>query len=93
MIKGKTKSGIKYSIQNGLTDDVRILTCLVKLEAEQNASTQLLIINNLLELIFGGEEGAQIFMNAVASVHEGVCKAEYLVAELKEILEASNLKN
>ena len=46
----------------------------------------------LLELIFG-KEGLMVFLDAVASVHEGVAKPDVLMQELNDIFEACKLKN
>lgn len=93
MVKGKTKSGIKFQINEKIKDDARVLYMLVQIRkddvpAEDKGKT----VFDLLTLIFGSD-GIMPFMNAVAEKHDGVCSTEAMMLELNEILDSINAKN
>ena len=93
MVKGKTKSGIKYQINEAIRDDARLVFLLVQLQSKEvpvEKKTEALY--NMLALIFGND-GVMPFMNEVAIKHDGVCSTEAMIAELNEILESVNAKN
>ncbi len=94
MVKGKTKSGIKFQIDERIKNDARFLYYLNKLgkpsDDIQEVNSSLM---GMIELIFGKDEGVISFMNEVANVHDGVCNVETMFAELKEILDKVNAKN
>ena len=93
MVKGKTKSGIKYQINEAIRDDARLLYLLVKLQDESvPVEDKGEIVFKLLTLIFG-DDGLMPFMNEVADKHDGVCSTEAVLTELNEILESINAKN
>lgn len=93
MVKGKTKSGIKYQINESIKDDARLLYLLVQIQSETVAMEKKgELVFNLLTLIFG-EDGIMPFMNAVAAAHDGVCSTEAMMTELNEILDSINAKN
>lgn len=94
MVKGKTKSGIKFQIDERIKEDARFLYYLNKLgkpsdDLQETSST----LMGMIELIFGKDEGAINFMNEVANAHGGICSGENMFAELREILEKVNAKN
>jgi len=95
MIKGKTKSGIKFQMDERIKDDARFLYYLAK--AQDKSSDDLMEKSNavmgLLKLIFGSDEGVIQFMNAVASVNDGVCNMSKMMSELTEMFEIMNVKN
>lgn len=91
MVKGKTKSGIKYSIDERIKDDTRLLQYAMEMQ-DEDAQIQGKALFDMLSLIFGGRKGVIEFQNTVASVHDGVCTSELLMAELMEIMDAVNLK-
>lgn len=92
--KGKTKSGIKFQIDERVKDDARFLFYLTKAQDKTlELSEQGKAIVDILKLIFGTEDGVIGFMDAVASVHDGVCTTEVMMSELTEILNAINAKN
>lgn len=91
MVKGKTKSGIKYQIDERIKDDTRLLQYIVEMQSDDQ-QLQSVALFDMLSLIFGGRQGVTDFQNAVASSHEGICSTEFLISELTEILEAVNLK-
>lgn len=93
MVKGKTKSGIKYQINEAIREDTRLLFLLVQLQSKDvPVEKKSEVMFNMLTLIFGAE-GVMPFMNEVANKHNGVCSTEAMVAELNEILESINAKN
>lgn len=92
MVKGETKSGIKFQLNPKVKEDTRLLFYLTKLHSE-DTEEQNEALFSVLKLIFGGENGLITFMDAVASVHEGVCSPSCLMEELNEMFEALDLKN
>ena len=93
MVKGKTKSGIKYQINESIKDDARLLYLLVQLQSDTvDLEKKGECVINMLTLIFG-EDGVLPFMNAVAATRDGVCSTEAMLAELNEILASINAKN
>lgn len=91
MVKGKTKSGIKFEIDERIKDDTRLYQYSVELQSA-DSQTQGRALFDLLGLMFGGRDGVINFQNAVATTHDGVCTSESLMHELLEIMEAINLK-
>jgi hypothetical protein len=47
----------------------------------------------ILKLVFGTDEGVIVFMDAVASVNDGVCGVDVMLSELTEMFDAINAKN
>ena len=94
MTEGITKSGIKFSVDERITKDVRFLNYFIIMQKE-NAEVleQAEAFLGLMTLLFGGAEGVARFEDAVASVHDGICDNKSLMDELSEILAALNLKN
>lgn len=93
MVKGKTKSGIKYQINESVRDDARLLYMLVRLQRDDVAVEEKgKVVFDMLTFIFG-DEGVIAFMNEVANKHDGICSTEAMLAELNEILESINAKN
>ena len=95
MVKGKTKSGIKFQIDERIKDDARFLFYLNKLNKCTAEDIQELsgYVMGMIELIFGSGEGTITFMDAVAEKHDGVCNVKTMFAEITEMLEATKLKN
>ena len=93
MVKGKTKSGIKFQINETVREDTRLLYLLVQLQSKDvPVDKKSQIVFDMLTLIFG-HDGVMSFMNEVADKHDGVCSTECMLAELNEILESINAKN
>jgi len=92
MIKGETKSGIKFELNPKVKEDARLLYFLTKLHSE-DAEEQNKALFDILKLIFGGDEGVMSFMNAVAETHDGICSPNCLMEELTEMFNALELKN
>ena len=94
MIQGKTKSGIKFQLDERIKDDARFLFYLAKAQDEEaDMAEQSKAIMGILKLIFGTDEGVLNFMNAVAACNGGICNVDKLLAELKEMFDALNVKN
>ena len=94
MVKGKTKSGIKFQMDERVKDDARFLYYLTKAQDdESDMSEKSKAMMGMLKLIFGSDEGVISFMDAVASVNNGVCNVESMLSELTEMFDALNAKN
>ena len=100
MVKGKTKSGIKYQIDERIKDDARVLFILTKLQevAKAEASAETVqkggeLIFKLLALIFGSDDGITAFMDEVARHNKGVCDTKVMIAEIMDIFEGIKGKN
>lgn len=91
MVKGKTKSGISYEVDERIKDDTRLFQYATELQSE-DTQLQSRALFDLLALMFGGRTGVINFQNTVASVHDGVCTSELLMTELTEIMEKISLK-
>ena len=94
MVKGETKSGIKFQMDERVKDDARFLYYLTKAQDESaDVGEKSKAIMGILTLIFGNDEGVINFMNAVASVNDGVCNVDVMLSELTEMFDALNAKN
>lgn len=92
MVKGKTKSGIQFEIDERIKDDTRLYQYVTELQNEDDPKGQSKALFDLLGMMFGGRQGVIDFQNTVAAVHEGVCTSELLMQELTEIIKKVNLK-
>lgn len=93
MVKGKTKSGIKYQLNEKVKDDARVMYLLVQMQREEiPVEDKGRYVFDLLELMFG-KDGVPVFMNEVAATHNGVCDVPSLLAELTEMFDALKAKN
>lgn len=94
MVKGKTKTGIQFQIDERIKEDARFLYYLTKVQDKDvKPEEQGKALVGILKLVFGTDEGVIQFMDAVASVHDGVCGVTEMVAEFTEIFDAVNAKN
>lgn len=98
VVKGVTKSGIKFQLDSKIKDDTRLLllmTMAQKYDPEDKESLAKAndAMMNLLTLIFGSDENVLAFMNEVAIKHKGVCDAKHMIAELNEMFDAIKGKN
>ena len=94
MVKGKTKSGIKYQLDERVKDDARFLYYLAKAQDdESDMGEKSKAIMGILKLIFGSDDGVITFMDAVAATNDGVCNVETMLSELTEMFDALNAKN
>lgn len=91
MVKGKTKSGIEFAIDERIKDDVRMYGYMTEMSNGTDEEKGIAYLD-MMKLIFGGREGLMAFQNAVANAHDGVCSADVLKEEFSEIIEAINLK-
>lgn len=95
MVKGTTKSGIKFQIDERVKDDARFLYYLSKVQNRSNEDVmdKSNAIMGLMKLIFGSDEGVIQFMDAVAAGNNGFCDITTMISELTEMFEAMNAKN
>lgn len=94
MVKGKTKSGIKFSLDERIKDDARLLFLIVQIQSDKvSVERKGALVFDLLNIIFGNEDNVMEFMDEVASKHDGFCSNEILMAELNDIFEALGAKN
>lgn len=94
MVKGKTKSGIKFQLDERIKDDARFLYYMAKSQDDEaDTAEKSKAIMGMLKLIFGNDDGVISFMNTVASTNNGVCSIDVMVSELTEMFEALNAKN
>ena len=94
IIKGTTKSGIQFAIDERIRQDARIVRLLTKIQRpggddfEKNAA-----FFEMMDRVFGSEENVTVFMDEVARVNNGICSTDAMMSELNEIFEALNAKN
>lgn len=94
IVTGKTRTGIKFTLDKRIKDDTRLLFWLSKIQDEELEITQKnQALFSLLELVFGSGDGVRLFLNEVASKHDGVADPTSLINELTDMFEALNLKN
>lgn len=94
IVKGKTSSGIQFTLDKRIKDDARLLFWLSRIQRDD---LEVMERNNalfsLLELIFGSGEGLNAFLNEVANKHDGVADITSLMNELNDMFEALAIKN
>ena len=94
MVKGKTKSGISFQLDERIKDDARFLYYLSQINNEKlDVVDRSSNVVSMLKLIFGTEEGVLQFMDAVAAVNDGVCDNKTMLSELSEMFDALDAKN
>lgn len=94
MVKGKTKSGIKFSLDERVKDDSRVLFIIVQIQSDKvTVERKGVLVFDLLCLIFGTDDKVMEFMDEVASKHDGFCTTEILMEEINEIFDALGAKN
>ena len=94
MVKGKTKSGIKFQMDERIRDDARFLYYLTKAQDENGSlEDKSKAVMGIMKLIFGTDENVIQFMDAVAAVNDGVCNVATMLSELTEMFDALNAKN
>jgi hypothetical protein len=94
IVKGKTSSGIEFTLDKRIKDDARFLYFLAKVQDESaDMGEKSKAIVGLLGLVFGSDEGVLNFMNAVAAVNDGVCGVDQMLHELTEIFDSLDAKN
>lgn len=93
IVKGTTKSGIKFQLDSRIKDDVRLVFLWSRAQNIEDPAEAGKAAMDILSLIFGSEENVLTFMNEVARVHKGVCQSKDLWAEIQQMLESLNAKN
>lgn len=94
MVKGKTKSGIAFELDERIKDDWRITYLLVNMQQKKGNTFEIgKSMNQLLALIFGSDDGTYAFMTEVADKHDGICSASVMLEELNEMFAAIKAKN
>lgn len=94
IVKGSTKSGIKYQIDVRVKDDARLLLYLSRVQSKTNEEMdKVQALMSILELLFGSGEGLEAFFNEVAVKHDGVADVGSLTDELLDIFEVLGIKN
>lgn len=94
MVKGKTKSGIKFQLDERIKDDARFVFYYAKAQDKKaTPQEQATAMMGFLKLFFGSDEGVMVFMDEVAAVNDGVCDLKIMMSEIGEMLEAINAKN
>lgn len=87
MLKGKTKSGVKYQIDDeGLKKVEWKITKLMMKAYSENQDVQIRAILDLMELVLGGASGMDAFEDAIAKAHGGFLTNEIVIAEYRELL-------
>lgn len=91
MIKGKTKSGFKYELDERIKSDWRVLEAITDTESE-DASVMMRGIKDLANLLLG--DNKQKLFEHISKKNDGFVPSESVIAELTEILSTeSSLKN
>lgn len=93
IVKGKTKSGIKYQLDSKVKDDARIVFLMVKAQKKDDPIAAGESLMELLSLIFGSDDNVMTFMNEVADKHNGACLPKDMITELREMFDAIKAKN
>ena len=94
MVKGKTQSGIKYSLDERIKDDARLLYILIQIQSDKvSVERKGALIFQFLNMIFGNDDKVMEFMDEVASKHDGICSNDVLIAEINDIFSAIGAKN
>ena len=93
VVKGTTKSGIKFQLDSKIRDDTRLLFLMTKAQGTDDVMEAGKAIMDLLALIFGSDDNVMAFMNEVADKHKGVCSTTDMIRELREMLDATDAKN
>lgn len=94
MVKGKTKSGIKFELDERIKDDARLLFLLQAMQDESmDVNQRSGYVYKLIKLIFGTDDGVMSFLDEVSAKHDGICDTASMLAELTEMFDALNVKN
>lgn len=94
LITGETRSGIKFSVDKRVKDDVRVMHFMTQMQNKSlDTMTQSQALFSLLELMFGKSEGLTIFLSEVAAHHNGVADVNSLIEELTDLFDTIRLKN
>lgn len=87
MLEGKTKSGFKYSIDERIANDFRMVRLISKIESSDE-SEQLVALNDFVEFVLG-KDGTEKFIAHVAKKNDGFVPTDKAIAEIVEILNSA----
>lgn len=90
MIKGKTSSGFKFAIDERVKTDWRLIDAIASIDSG-DITKQIAGMNSLADLILG--ERKDEFLEHIAKKNDGYAPIDIVSNELKEILQAEELKN
>lgn len=93
IVKGTTKSGIKYQLDSRIVKDARLVLYLTAAQDTEDPMKASKALMDLLSFIFGSQEGVMAFMNEVANKHKGTCLPKDLITEINDMFEGLNVKN
>lgn len=93
IVKGTTKSGIKFQLDSNIKNDARLVFLMVKSQATDDPMVSGKALMDLLSLMFGSDDNVMTFMNEVADKHKGICSPKDMITELREIIDAIEGKN
>lgn len=94
MIKGKTSTGFKFEIDESIKDSFEFLRCIRRANDSSDADSQVAGSYDLVAMILGGESGVDKLLDHIrktASVR--YVPIEMVTAEIKDMIEAMNVKN
>lgn len=92
MLKGKTKSGFKYSVNENVKNDIRVLECVLLIENHASNDDVLNGYLTLYNLILGVEQKTALY-DHVAKKNGGVADITQVQEEFSEIYEALGGEN
>lgn len=93
VVKGKTKSGIKFQLDSNIKKDAKFLFLWTKMQYSDDLVLQNKYFWDFLTFIFGSDDKVEIFLDSVRDAHNGVCDDKTVGAELKEIMASLDVKN
>ena len=82
MIKGKTKTGFIFEIEDNALDNMELLDAIAEIDNEENP----LAISKVINLLLGKEEKKKLYNHCRAE--DGRVPIEALVQEVAEIFES-----
>ena len=91
MIKGKTKSGFKYEVDERIKTDWRLVKAIADSQSNDDG-IKLKAVSDMFSLVLGGNE--ELLMQHIANRNDGFVPMEQMNAEITEIIQSiSNSKN
>lgn len=91
MITGKTKSGFKFSIDERIKDDWRVLSAIADCESADE-SKKIVGLSSLVDIILGNQKVE--FLDHIAKKNDGFVPSSAVMDDVTSILNAMNeLKN
>ena len=89
-MKGKTKSGFEYNVDEKMTKDWRFIRLVKKMTKGSNED-QIAALDDALAMVLGGEAEADRLLEHIEKQNDGYAPAEMVVEEFNEII--SSIKN